>query len=160
MASHDFTRLKRLTIIYNVVQVGLFGLLIFMAYNFMLAFTKNGMSGFFFKSFALAVGIQLVMIYPAWWLSRQDVEVEVASALIGVTPEQLVALRRKRMIGDIWKLSVLGAFVVFIAMAPGADKGRGASLILAISYFAFLLVGLTYFQCFNFIAKRRRKELS
>lgn len=159
MASYDFTRLKRLAVIYNVVQIGLFGLLIFMAYNFMLVFARYGLSGFFFKSLGLAVGIQLILMYPSWWLSRQDVEIEIETSLVGATPEQLMALRRKRMIGDIWKLSVLGAFVVFIAMSPSVDKGRGASLILAISYFAFLLTSLTYFQCFNFIAKRRRKEL-
>jgi hypothetical protein len=126
----------------------------------MLAFTKYGMQGAFLKSFGIAIGIQLLLMYPAWWLSRQDVEIEVETSLVGVTPEQLVALRRRRMIGDIWKLSVLGAFVVFVAMAPGVDKGRGASLILAISYFAFLLTALTYFQIFNLLAKNRRKELS
>jgi len=160
MASYNFIRLKRLMIIHNVVQVTLFGLLLFMAYNFMLTFTTYGMNGYFLKSFLLAIGIQLSLMYPAWWLSRQDVEIEVETALVGITPEQLVALRRKRMIGDIWKLSSLGAFVVFVAMAPGVDKGRGASLILATTYFAFLLTGLTYFQCFNYNAKRRRKELS
>jgi hypothetical protein len=131
-----------------------------MAYNFMLTFAKYGIQGAFFKSFGIAVGIQLLLMYPAWWLSRQDVEIEVDGSLVGITPEQQVLLRRKRMIGDIWKLSVLGAFVVFVAMAPGVDKARGASIILAIAYFAFLLVALTYFQCFNFIAKKRRKELS
>ncbi len=160
MASYNFNRLKRLSIIYNVVQIGLFGLLIFMAYNFMLAFAKYGIQGAFLKSFGVAIGIQLLLMYPAWWLSRQDVEIEVDGSLVGITPEQQVLLRRKRMIGDIWKLSVLGAFVVFVAMAPGVDKARGASIILAIAYFAFLLVALTYFQCFNFIAKKRRKELS
>jgi hypothetical protein len=160
MASYNFTRLKRLTIIYNVVQVGLFGLLLFMAYNFMLAFTKFGMSAYFLKSLGLSVAIQLIMFYPAWWLSRQDLEIEVATSLVGVTPEQLVALRRKRMIGDIWKLSAIGAFAVFVWMVPGVDKGRGASVILAVSYFAFLLTALTYFQCFNYNAKQRRKELA
>ena len=101
-----------------------------------------------------------MFIYPALWLSRQDVEVEVESALVGITPEQQVALRKRRLIGDIWKLSALGAFVVFVAMTPGVSKGRGASMILAISYFSFLLVAITYFQCFNYIAKKRRAELS
>lgn len=160
MASYDFTRLKRLSIIYMVVQVGLFGLLLFMSYNFMLVFARYGIQNAFLKSFGIAVGIQLLLMYPAWWLSRQDVEIEIEGALVGITPEQQVALRRKRMIGDIWKLSALGAFVVFVAMAPGVDKGRGASLVLAIAYFAFLLTALTYFQCFNFVARRRRKQLS
>jgi len=160
MASYNFTRLKRLTIIHNVVQVGLFGLLLFMAYNFMLVFAKYGMSGYFIKSLGVSVAIQLIMFYPAWWLSRQDLEIEVETSLVGVTPERLVALRRKRMIGDIWKLSALGAFVVFIVMVPGVDKGRGASFILAVAYFGFLLTALTYFQCFNYNAKKRRNELS
>lgn len=160
MASYDFTRLKRLTIIYNVVQVGLFGLFLFMAYNFMLVFARYGLSGYFIKSIGMSVVIQLIMFYPAWWLSRQDLEIEVGTSLVGATPEQLVALRRKRMIGDIWKLSVLGAFVVFVTMVPGVDKGRGAALILSVAYFGFLLTSLTYFQCFNYHAKRRRNELS
>lgn len=160
MPSYDFTRLRRLTIIYNVVQVGLLGLLLFMAYNFMLVFAKYGMSGFFVKSFAMAVALQLIFMYPAWWLASKDVEVEVETSLVGVTPEQLVALRSRRLIGDIWKLSVMGAFVVFIFMSPSVDKGRGASLFLSVSYYSFLLVALTYFQCFNFITKKRRKELA
>lgn len=160
MASYDFTRLKRLTIIYNVVQVDLLGLLLFMAYNFMLAFAKYGMSGLFVKSFIMAVAVQLICMYPAWWLAGKDVEVEVETSLVGVTPEQLVALRRRRLLGDIWKISALGAFVVFIFMSPSVDKGRGASLILSVSYYSFLLVAITYFQCFNFITKKRRKELA
>jgi len=160
MGSYNFIRLKRLTLIYNVVQVGLFGLLLFMAYNFMLVFARYGLSGYFLKSIGISVIIQLIMFYPAWWLSRQDLDIEVGTALVTVTPEQLVALRRKRMIGDIWKLSALGAFVVFVAMSPSVDKGRGASLILAIAYFGFLLTALTYFQCFNYNAKRKIKELT
>lgn len=160
MTSYNFTRLKRLSVIYMVVQVGLSGLLLYMSFNFMTAFAKYGIQNGFLKSFGIAVAIQLLMMYPAWRLSRQDVEIEVEGALVGITPEQQVALRRRRMIGDIWKLSVLGAFVVFIAMSPGVDKGRGASLILATAYFAFLLTALTYFQCFNFIARRRCRQLA
>jgi len=34
MASYNFIRLKRLMLIYRVVQVALLGLLLFMAFNF------------------------------------------------------------------------------------------------------------------------------
>lgn len=158
MASYDFTRLKRLAVIYNVVQIGLLGLLLFMAYNFLMAFARYGMQEAIFTSIGISVVVQLLFMFPAWWFAKQDVEIEVASSLVGITPDQQAALRRKRMIGDIWKLAALGAVVVFIAMSPGVDKGRGASLILATSYFSFLLVSITYFQCFNFIAKKRRNE--
>jgi hypothetical protein len=160
MASYNFIRLKRLTIINNVVQVGLLGLLLFMTYNFLIVFARYGMQDAIFRSIGFAVCIQLVMMFPAWWLSKRDVEIEIESALAEITPDQQLALRRRRMLGDIWKISALGAFVVFIFMMPSVDKGRGASVILSIAYFAFLLVSLTYFQCFNFIAKKRRKELS
>jgi hypothetical protein len=160
MASYDFTRLKRFAIIHNVVQVGLLGLLMFMAYNFLLTFSRYGIEGAIFTSIGLSVLIQLLMLYPVWWLARQDVEVEIETCKSGVTPDQLLTLRRKRLIGDIWKLAAAGAFVVFIALSPGVDKGRGASLILSISYFSFLLVTISYFQCYNFVAKKRRKELS
>lgn len=160
MPSYDFTRLRRLTIIYNVVQVGLLGLLLFMAYNFLTAFARYGMQGAIFTSIGFSVLVQLVLLYPAWWLARQDVEIEVESSAISITPDQQAALRRRRLVGDIWKLAALGAFVVFIALSPGVDKGRGASLILSIAYFSFLLASLSYFQCFNFIAKKRRLALS
>ncbi len=160
MASYDFTRLRRFSIIYNVVQVCLVGLLLFMSYNFMMAFAKYGMSGAFMKSFGMAIAVQFILIYPAFWLARQDVEVEVESSLSGITADQQMALRKRRLVGDIWKLAALGAFAVFVAMSPGVDKGRGASMILAISYFSFLLVAITYFQCFNYIAKKRRSELA
>lgn len=160
MASYDFTRLRRFSIIYNVVQVCLVGLLLFMSYNFMMAFAKYGMSGAFMKSFGMAIAVQLILIYPAFWLARQDVEVEVEAALSNITADQQMALRKRRLVGDIWKLAALGAFAVFVAMSPGVDKGRGASMILAISYFSFLLVAITYFQCFNYIARKRRSELS
>lgn len=160
MASYDFSRLKRFAIIHNVLQVGLLGLLLFMAYSFMLTFTRFGMPDAIFTSIGFSVLVQLIMLYPAWWLARKDVEVELETSRIGVTPDELLALRRRRLIGDIWKLAASGAFVVFIAMSPGVDKGRGASLILSVSYFSFLLVCLSYFQCFNFIAKKRHKELS
>lgn len=160
MASYDFTRLRRFSVIYNVVQVCLVGLLLFMSYNFMMAFAKYGMSGAFMKSFGMAIAVQLILIYPAFWLARQDVEVEVESALSNITADQQMALRKRRLVGDIWKLAALGAFAVFVAMSPGVDKGRGASMILAISYFSFLLVAITYFQCFNYIARKRRSELS
>jgi len=104
--------------------------------------------------------VQLLLLYPAWWLSGRDVTVELETAMAGITPEQLLVLRRRRMLGDLWKISALGFFVLFIILIPDTGKGRGASLILSASYFSFLLTILTYLQCFNLRAARRRKELS
>ncbi len=160
MATYDFSRLKRLTHIYRLVQVGLVGLFLFVAYNFMLLFAKQGTPDYFFKAVIVAFVVQLLLLYPAWWLSGRDLAVEVEAGLAGVTPEQLVALRRRRLLGDLWKISVLGFFVLFIILIPDTGKGRGASLILSAAYFSFLLTILTYLQCFNLRAARKRKELS
>ena len=125
-------------IIYNVVQVGLLGLLLFMSYNFIVIFGMYSLPGAFSKSILFALALQLLIVYPAWLLAKQDVQVEIQSATQDQNGDEMMALRKKRLIGDIWKFCALGAFVVFIAMSPGVDKGRGASVILATSYFSFL----------------------
>ncbi len=160
MATYDFTRLKRLSTIYTVVQICMLGLLLYMSYNFMLQFAKYALHGYFIRSLGFAVAIQMLFLFPAWWLAGRDVQVEIEGCLVGITDEQLLALRRRRLLSDIWKLAAISAFVVFVALAPGAEKDRALSFVLAVAYFAFLLVSITYFQCFNYIAKKRRKVLS
>lgn len=160
MASYDFTRLKRLMLIYRVVQVALLGLLIFMAFNFQKLFTLMGVPALFMRSVMTGIALQLVMIYPAWLLAQRDAAVEVESSQVGLSGDQLLALRRRRLLGDLWKLCVMGFFIVFVMMAPDVSKARAASTVLAASYFGFLLVALTYFQCFNFLARRKQGELT
>ncbi len=160
MAQYNLIKLKRLTIIYRMIQVALLGLFMFMAFNFMQLFGKLGTPDYFFKALMISLVIQLILLYPAWQLAGRDLEVEIETSRSDITPEQLVTLRRKRLLGDLWKISGLGFFIMFIIMAPDANKGRGASLFLAAAYFSFLLTTLTYLQCFNLRAARRRKELS
>lgn len=160
MAQYNLIKLKRLTIIYRMIQVALLGLFMFMAFNFMQLFGKLGTPDYFFKALMISLVIQLILLYPAWQLAGRDLEVEIETGRSDITPEQLVTLRRKRLLGDLWKISGLGFFIMFIIIAPDANKGRGASLFLAAAYFSFLLTTLTYLQCFNLRAARRRKELS
>lgn len=156
MASYDFTRLKRLMIIYRVVQVCLLGLLLFMAFNYQRLFSLMGMPGLFTRSVTAAIAFQLAMFYPVWMLAKRDATVEIEAAQEGLSGDQLVQLRKRRLGGDLWKLCVMGFFVVFVWMAPGIDKTRAASFILAAIYFGFLLISLTYFQLFNHQAKRQQ----
>ena len=159
MASYDFTRLKRLMLIYRVVQVGLLGLLLFMAFSFQKLFVAIGMQGQFFRSLLAGGAFQLVMIYPVLLLARRDSAVEVESAQTGLDGDQMMALRRRRLVGDLWKLCVMGFFIVFVALAPDVGKTRAASSLLAAVYFGFLLVSLTYFQFFNYLARRKQTEV-
>jgi len=158
MSSYDFTRLKRLILIYRVVLVALTGLLIFMAFNFQKLFAALGAPSMFTRSVIWGIGVQLVMFYPAWLLARYDSSVEFESALVGIDGDRLMQLRKKRMIGDIWKLCVMGFFVVFVALTPDASKARALSSLLAAVYFGFLLISITYFQLFNYLAARKRRE--
>lgn len=158
MASYNFTRLRRLMLIYRVVQVVLLGLLLFMAFNFQRLFTLMGVPALFMQSIVAAIAFQLVMLYPAWLLARRDVAVEIESSQIGLTGDQMLALRRRRLVGDLWKLCVMGFFIVFIVLAPDVTKTRAMSSVLAATYFGFLLISITYFQCFNFLARRTQRE--
>lgn len=159
MASYDLTRLKRLTIIYRVIQVAIFGLMLFMAYSFMILFARQGTPDYLLKSMIVAAVVQILLLYPSWLLAGRDLSVEVETAMSGITPEQLVILRRRRLMGDLWKAAVLGFFITFIILVPDSGKGAGATLILASTLFSFLLITLTYLQCFNLRAARRQKEL-
>ena len=159
MATFDFTRLKRLMLIYRVVQAVLFALLVFMAFSFQKLFKAFGNPEMFIKGIAVAVVVQLLMLYPVWLLARRDVLVDVDASATGIAGDQMMALRKRRLIGDLIKLCMMGFFAVFVLLAPGVDKGRGAALVLEGAYFSFLLVTLTYFQCFNIFAKRKMTEL-
>lgn len=160
MALYDFTRLKRLMIIYRVVQVALLGLLLFMAFNFQKLFALMGLPALFTRSVLAGIAFQMVMFYPTWLLAKRDATVEFDSSQTGLTGDQLLLLRRRRLVGDLWKLCVMGFFIVFILMVPDARKARALSTVLAASYFAFLLVSLTYFQCFNYLSRRKQAEVA
>ncbi len=84
MASYNFTRFKRLMLIYRMVQVALLGLLLFMAFNFQKLFSLMGVPALFMQSIVAAIAFQLIMIYPAWLLARRDVAVEVESSQTGM----------------------------------------------------------------------------
>ena len=107
MAQYKLIKLKRLTIIYRMIQVALLGLFMFMAFNFMQLFGKLGTPDYFFKALMISLMIQLILLYPAWLLAGRDLEVEIETGRSDITPEQLVTLRRKRLLGDLWKISGL-----------------------------------------------------
>jgi hypothetical protein len=160
MPSFDFKRLNRTTTIYRVVQGLLVCLLIYVAYKFQMNFALIGKSDKFLPSIFAAIVVQLLLLYPIYRLSWRDVGVEIEGSMVGLTTEALAALRKKRMLGDLWKFSAVGFFLAFVSLVPDAKKAAGAPVILAIIIFSFLLMCLTYFQCFNFSAKKRMKQNS
>jgi hypothetical protein len=158
MSSFDFKRLNRTMTIYRVVQGLLVCLLVYVAFIFQNNFTLLGKPEKFTISIIATIVIQLLLLYPIYRLAWRDVGVEVEGCVVGLSPEALVALRKKRQLGDLWKFSAVGFFMAFVTMVPDARKASGASQVLAITLFSFLLMCLTYFQCFNFSAKKRMKQ--
>jgi hypothetical protein len=157
MPSFDFKRLNRTLIIYRVVQGLLMCLLVYVAYVFQNNFSMMGKPEKFMASIIATIAIQLLLLYPIYRLAWRDAGIEIEGSEIGLTKEAQAALRKKRLLGDLWKFSAVGFFMAFVTMVPDSKKAAGASQVLAIIIFSFLLMCLTYYQCFNFSAKKRMK---
>ena len=155
MSNVNFKKLQRTMMVNRIVQTVLLALLIYLAVNFQSLFTQQGKPEQFFSSVVLAVLVQLLLIYPIYKLAWRDVGIEIDSSAIGVTPEQTAALRKKRLLGEMWKVCGIAFFLVFVVMVPDVKKAPGARLVLASTIFSFLLTCLMYFQCFNFACKKR-----
>ncbi|SNB46916.1 hypothetical protein [Geobacter sp. DSM 9736] len=151
---YDFRKLRRLIMIHTVVQIFFFVLLIFMAVNFQETFRAKGMPQVFLNSIIATVLIQLAIFYPIKKAAGREVEREITASAAGLTPEQLKELRKKRVFSDFIKTSIFIFFFTFIAKAPPA------TFVLSTTFFTFAVTALTYFQCFNFAARRAIRERS
>ena len=160
MPTADFKKLNRQMMIYRVVQTILTGLLVVLAIVFQGQFAALNKPGQFISSIVAAIAVQLLLIYPVYRLAWRDAGVEIEGSQSNLTPQQLAALRKKRLIGDMWKFCGVAFYMVFVALAPDAKKSVGAIPVLASTIFSFLLTCLMYFQCFNFSAKKRIKSIS
>ena len=155
MTSIDFKKLNRQMMVYRVVQTILTGLLVLLAINFQGRFAALQKPGQFFSSLMVAIIVQLLLIWPVYKLAWRDAGVEIEGSQPNLTTEQQAALRKKRLIGDLWKFCGVGFFIAFVTLVPDAKKAAGATMVLASIIFSFLLTCLMYFQCFNFSAKKR-----
>ena len=143
----DFTRLRRLTVIHTVVQLFLIVLLAGTSYVFLGKMPPDS----FMNTIIRTVVIQLILFYPIYKLGAADAEREVMSAASGLTSEELMGLRRKRVFSDILKGAIIIFFFTFALKSP--EKAPIQFMILAIFLFSYL----AYFQCFNFVAKKQMK---
>jgi hypothetical protein len=155
MPSFDFKKLNRTMTIYRVVQGLLLTLLIYVAYVFQTRFAMIGSPEKFMYSIKITIMCQLVAIYPIYRLAWRDAGVEIEGSAVGLAKEEQTALRKKRLLGDLWKFSAVAFFLAFVTMVP---KAAGAPTVLAGTLFSFLLMCLSYYQCFNFSAKKRMKQ--
>lgn len=148
----DFKKLRRFTVIYAVVQVVLVLLLVYMAVNFQAGLQIEGRPQRFFHSIVASLIIQLALFYPIWKFAVREATREVNACEIGLNGDTLKSMRNKRTVGDVVKCGVFIFFITFIYKAP-QDR-----FILSVIFFTFILTFLSYFQCFNFAAKREMKQ--
>ncbi len=147
----DSKKLRRTTYIYAVVQVALIALLIFMAMNFQAGLEAQGRGFRFTQSIVVTLVMQLLIFYPVFKFAAREAKLMVESLAPGLTPEQLKDQRSKRIMGDVIKIGIFFFFIIFTWRAP-ADR-----FVQSIIFFNFILTYLSYFQCFNFVAKREIK---
>jgi hypothetical protein len=152
MESYDFTGLKRLITIYFVVQFFLLALLAYVGIGFQVKMQTMGTPGSFTRSALAALAIQLVLFYGINRFAQSEAAREVESSATGLKPDDLARLRKKRLIGDSVKAGAFIFFVIFILKAPDLPQ------VQCTIFFTFILTFLTYFQCYNFAAKRLMKE--
>jgi len=158
MFSPDVKRVNRTVLIYRVVQVLLIALLAYMAFNFQRLFALRGRPDQFINSLIAAIVVQLILIYPVYRLAWRDAGIEIEGSVPGLSTEQVAALRKKRLLGDLWKFCAVAFFLTFVALAPDQAKAQGAPLVLSSILFSFLFACLSYFQCFNYSVRKRMKQ--
>lgn len=148
----DFKKMRRVILIYGVVQVFLIGLLIYMAVHFQSGLRAEGRPQRFLHGMVATLVIQLALFYPINRFAAREAEREVEASAVGLGIEELKAFRSKRMVADVIKSAVFLFFITFIYKAP-KDL-----FFLSIIFFTFILTFLSYFQCYNFAAKRLMKD--
>ncbi|ABQ28266.1 hypothetical protein [Geotalea uraniireducens] len=144
----DFKRLGRLITIYYVVQAFLLLLLAGVAFWFQ----AHVPSQIFINSILRTLVVQVIFFYPVYRFAAHEAKREVNSCSTSLSPADMLALRRKRLTGDIIKASLFIFFIIFILRAPQAPGAQYPIL------FVFILTTLCYFQCYNFIAKREMRS--
>lgn len=157
MLNYDVKRVNRTMTIYRVVQALLIALLAYMAFNFQRLFALRGRPDQFTSSIVAAIVVQVILIYPIYRLAWRDAGIEIEGSVPGLSVEQQAALRKKRLLGDLWKVCAVAFFLAFVALAPDQAKAQGVPLVLSSTLFSFLFACLAYFQCFNFSVRKRMK---
>lgn len=147
----DFKKMKRVMLIYAFVQAFLILLLIYMSVHFQAVFQAQGKPQLFIKSIVSSLIIQLILFYPINKFAGGEAARDIAALATGLTVEELASLRRKRLVSDFIKMGVFIFFITFIARAPSVP------LLQSAIFFTFILTILSYFQCYNFAAKRKLK---
>jgi Mn2+/Fe2+ NRAMP family transporter len=152
--SYDFKKLRRLIMIQTAIQLFLLVLLVFMAVKFQGGLQAEGRPQRFLHTVITTLVIQLALFYPVNKLAVRDAQREIAAAATNLTVDEQKDLRQKRLYSDYLKGAVFIFYTTFAYLAPKNLT------VLSVIFYSFILTFLTYFQCYNFAARRLMKEKS
>jgi len=147
MSNDGLVRIKRQMMIYTVLQVALTGLLLYVSWMFQLVYAEKGALNAFFNSIFITIGLQLLCFYPIFRFAGKEARNEVVAQQT-TNPDELKALRSKRIFGDYLKAAIFIFYGTFIYMAPAF------TFILSTAFFSFIATTLTYLKSFNYAAKK------
>ena len=147
MANNPVLRVKRQMMIHTVVQVFLVALLLFMVWYFQRVFSVKGEPQVFFNSIFFTLILQAALFYPIYRFAATEARNEI-TAQTATAPEEVQALRKKRIAGDFLKAAAFIFYVTFISLSPPV------TFVLSTTFFSFIATAVTYLQSFNFCAKR------
>lgn len=148
-AEYDLRSVRRLVRIHLVVQLLLIALLLYIALQFQAA-----LGPLFWKSVVITLVIQLVNFYPINLFAGKEARREIAATAASLTPAEFKSQRTQRIIGEVIKMAVFAFFVIFAWSAPVTASLQANRFVQSLIFLNFILTCLTYFQCFNFAAKR------
>jgi len=137
--------------IFAVAQFALVLMLAYMAVQFQASFQAQGIPGRFMNGVVASFVIQMLLFYPIYRFSANEVARDLALTAGDLTAVQLKELGKKKRYSDIAKASVFFFFGMFILQAPKA------LIVLSVLYFSFILTVLSYLQCYNFAAKKKMR---
>lgn len=158
VASYDFGRLKKINIIYLVMQIILTLLFILIGMQFQPALGRE----LFTKSITFSIVIQLALFYPLIKAAQKEVAREVDASVPGLTPEQVKQINKRRTYADIIKTGVfMFFFAAMFAMPEKLSQYPSANrMIFSITIYTFFLTVISYSQYFTYYAKKKIRELS
>ena len=147
MNSAGLVRIKRQMMIYTLLQFALTGLLVFVAWKFQEVYTQKGVLNAFFNSIFMTIGLQVLLFYPIFRFAGKEARNEIVAQQT-TNPDELKALRSKRIFGDYLKAAIFIFYGTFIYMAPAF------TFILSTAFFSFIATTLTYLKSYNFAVKK------
>ena len=150
----DFSKVNKGVKIYGFVQALLVILLVFMAVYFQGGLQAEGRPERFLHSVIVSVVIQFILFYFLKRFAASDVDRDIESTANDLTPDDVKKLRKKRIYSEYFKSAFVLFYFTFAYLAP---KDR---FVLSVIFISFILTLITYFQCYNFLAKKAIKEKS